>query len=269
MSFSEENGYTPTSIEDLMDLVRLEINEEFNTTYTSENFVGTGFYRVYYALIQKLQENEVKTSEIFAKLQLYIPTINAMISRPVTSAPGLVDKLAAEGYLASVKQATEGEAGQTHVCVDVDENADDYAATKLDICTILSQSVIAGNPTFGTESEAIVLSNGQSFDFKYHLPTRIPIILNLIVPVSENNQFVIDSPENTALKLFSNINERYKLGMNFEPQKYFDIDDAPWSSGITLRYSVDDGENWLTSVFDADFDEVLTFGLEDIEVTES
>jgi hypothetical protein len=36
-----------------------------------------------------------------------------------------------------------------------------------------------------------------------------------------------------------------------------------------LEYSIDDGENWLTAVFEAEFDELLDFGLEDIEIVES
>jgi hypothetical protein len=133
----------------------------------------------------------------------------------------------------------------------------------------LSQSVVAGNPTYGTEEEAIVLSNGQSFDFKFYLPDRIPTLLRLTIPVSENNQFFIEPPENSRILLFQNIQERYALGKNFEPQKYFDVDDAPWSSGPLLEYSIDDGENWLTAVFEAEFDELLDFGLEDIEIVES
>lgn len=275
MSFSSENGYTPTSIEDLMELVRENVNEQFNAEFTTENFVGTGWYKFYYAMIQRLQVNEVKASEIFAKLQQYIPTINAMISRPVTSSPGLIDKLREEGYLASLQRPTSETAGEVHVCVDVDENAEDYAETRLDICTILKDSVVHGNPTFGTEEETIVLSNGQAFDYKFYLPERIPVALRLTIPVSENNQVFIESPEDSRIKLFQNIAERYQLGKNFEPAKYFDIDDAPWSSGPVLEWTDDvtDGEideepTWHTEVFDADFDQVFVIDLALIEIAE-
>lgn len=269
MSFSSENGYIPASIEELMEIVRENVNTQFNTSFTSENFVGTGWYKFYYALIQRLQANEVKTSEIFAKLQQYIGEINAKIARPVTSNPGLVDKFREEGFLASVKPATPETAGQVHVCVDVDNQADDYAEKKLKICNILKDSVIAGNPTYGTESETLVIDNGQAFDFKFYLPNRISVKLKLTIPVSENNQVFIDSPENSRIKLFQNIKERYALGKNFEPKKYFDIDDAPWSSGPVLEWSDDEGESWSSDVFDAEFDDLFDINLEDIEVIES
>lgn len=107
-------------MENLMDY----INEQFDLdpAYTMETFVGTNAYKYFYALAQKLQENEVKTSEIFIKLQTYFDYINARISRPVVTNPGLIEKFAAEGYIASVKKMIEADAGKIHIAVDVRDN---------------------------------------------------------------------------------------------------------------------------------------------------
>ena len=268
MSFSLENGYVPTDIPAIMLSLMTNINSQFGTSYTYETFVGTNLYKYFYALAQKLQENEVKTAEIFVKLQQYIAITNERISRPVNTNPGIVDKMLASGYVASVKPMIDADAGKINICVDTDETADDYADVKLAICTLISQITVAGAVTQGAEVETIVLSNGQAFDFKFHLPNRIPIKLKLTLTLSENNQVVVGNPDDVKVLLLANIDARYKLGKNFEPQRYFSIIDAPWTAQVLLQYSTDDGATWLNSIYNADYDALLTFGLEDVTLVE-
>lgn len=268
MGYAQDTGYTPATIEEIMETLMEGINAQFGTSYTYESFVGTGYYKTFYSLAQKLQENEVKTSEIFAKLQQYFVTTNELISRPVVTNPGILDKMAVEGYVASVKPMIDADAGKIHICVDTDETADDYAETKLAICTLISQITVAGAVTQGSEVETIVLSNGQSFDFKFNLPTRIPILLRLTITLSDNNQVVIGNPDDVRLALFNNINARYRLGKNFEPERYFGIVDAPWAESVLLEWSIDNGANWEDEVFVSEYNELYTFGLDDIELVE-
>jgi hypothetical protein len=388
MGFAEESGYTPTTIDAMMLSVMDNLNTQFGTTYTQESFVGTNFYKYFYALLQRLQENEVKTSEVFAKLQDYIELTNERISRPVVTNAGIIEKFETEGYVASVKQPIEAEAGEIHICVDADDgdhasgtveitnyanlidgtddtvtvgataftaqsgpesagdptfqasgsntetaaslaaqinahatagalvranafgtkvkiralnggtggnsivltyqqlgsgtgatvtgagtledgttNAD-YGDIKDAICEIIKDSTVAGCVTQGLESEAIVLSNGQSFDFKFNLPNKIDTLLKLTLTLSENNQVVVDSPEDVKTALIANIDERYSLGKNFEPQKYFSIIDAPWCSQVLLEYSFDDGDTWSSEVYDANYDDLFEYPLENITVVE-
>lgn len=269
MSFSEENGYTPATVEALMTLVRENVNEIFETEYTEESFVGTAWYKYFYALIQNLQLNEIKTSEIFAKLQTYIGVTNERISRPVTTPQGLIDKLADEGFTASVKPTIEAEAGQLFVCVELDDGDDDYEDDKLTVCEILRDSVTAGIVTQGTETEALVLTNGQSFDFKFNLPDRLGPWLRLTVTLSENNQELILTPEEIKQILMDNIEERYSLGKNFEPQRYFSIIDAPWAASVLLEYSLNEGADWDEVVYEADYDELFDVDLENVELVEN
>lgn len=271
MSYSQENGYLPVSIETIMTAIMANINTQFQLSppYTMDTFIGTNAYKYFYALAQRMQENEIKTSEIFLKLQQYISITNERISRPVNTPPGIVEKMKAEGYVASVKPMIDADAGKISIAVDVDETDPDYAATKLAINTLISQITVAGVVTQGDQTNSIVLSNGQSFTFKYFLPDRIPVLLRLTITLSENNQLTVGNPDETKLKLLSNILSRYSLGKNFEPQRYFSVVDAPWASVIKLEWSDDDGANYYTTVFDAEFDELFTFGLEDIELVEN
>lgn len=270
MGFSKESGYTPRTVEALMETVMEGLNEQFGLSYTYETFVGTNWFKFYYALIQRLQENEIKTSEIFLYLQQFFKTTNESIQRPNTTHPGIYDFFKARGYLVSTKEPLDEDAGKLFVCVDVDDTDPEYETTiRPEICTLLSKCVVAGIVTQGDESEDITLSNGQSFEYKFTLPTKIPILLRLTLTLSENNEHIILSPTDTALILFNKINSKYRLGLDFEPQKYFTVLDAPWASEVLLEYSEDDGENWLSAVASLDFDEVYTFDLEDISIVEA
>lgn len=275
MGYAQESGYTPATIESILESFMGNINTQFGTSYTTETFVGTNHYKYFYAAAQLYQENEVKTSEIFAKLQQYFTIINALISRPVNTPPGIIEKMGVAGYVASVKKMIDADAGKINICVNTDEDADDYAATKLDICTLISQITVLGCVTQGTETEAIVLSNGQSFDFKFHLPNRIPVGLKLTISLSDNNQVEIGSPDDTKIALIANIAARYSLGKNFEPQKYFSLTDAPWAETVLLEWTddvtdgeIDVGATYYSTVFSANFDDLYEVDLSRVVLVE-
>lgn len=276
MGYSQEEGYVPTDIETIMKSLMNGVNAQFSTSYTFAKFKATNFYKYLYALAQELQKNEVKTSEIFLKLQDYIKTTNEKISRPVVTNPGIVEKMEAEGYIASVKPMILADAGLINICVDLDDTDPDYATTKAAVALLISQITVAGAVTQGAESTSIVLSNGQSFDFKYHLPNRIPVGLQLTITTSENNQNLIGLPDETKQKLIDNIEAGYRLGKNFEPQKYFSIADAPWASNILLEWTddvtdgdIDETPTWSSAVYDADFDDLFEIDLSRIVLVEN
>lgn len=269
MSFAQETGYVPVPIEDIMESIMEGINTQFGTTYTIETFVGTNFYKYFYALAQRIQENEVKASEIFTHLQDYFDFTNETILRPKVTPNGLIDTFAAEGWTVSVKEVIEAEAGQCFICVDVDEEGDDYAAEKLEICTLIKDNVAAGIITMGTETEALTLTNGQEFDFSFNLPDRVEVWLRLTVTLSRNNQVAILTPEEQKQALIDNIASLYALGKDFEPERYFTTADAPWASDILLEYSVDEGSNWETEVFESEYDDLFVVLLENITLIET
>lgn len=271
MSYAQDNGYTAVPFSELMNELRLAINRPvaeggLGTSYTEETFVGTGLYKYAYAVLQKSQENEVKTAEIFQKLQEYIATTNAKIKRPSVSQPGLIEQFDDAGYVASVKPPVDVDAGKIFVCVDLDDTDPDYATERLAVATLIKDFVAGGLVTQGTEEEEITLSNGQEFTFKFYLPDRIPVLLRLTAVDSENSLAATPTDEELRQAVFDNAKARYKLGMNFEPQRYFGQSDAPWAQSVLLEWSDDAGATWNSTVFDAAFDELFEFGLEDIQV---
>lgn len=388
MSFATDTGYVPTTIDTIMLSIMDNYNTQFGTTFTAETFIGTNAYKYFYALAQRIQEGEIKTSEIFVYLQQYFRLTNERISRPVVTNPGLIEAFSTAGYVASVKPMIDADAGKINICVDVVDNHakglititsyanlvsgtddsvtvgatvftaqvgaatpgattfqaatsntatatslaaqinahatagalvyatsllgvvtiraiaedtggnaivlgytdndtnvgatksattllggltadDDYDDVRLAICTLIKNSTVAGAVTQGTELETIVLTNGQAFDFKFYLPNRISILLKLTITVSENNQVLISSPEDTKQVLIDNIVARYSLGRNFEPQRYFSVVDAPWASDVLLQWSDDNGANYYSTVYNADFDDIFTILLENITLVEA
>lgn len=266
MSFSQDNGYTPETIEQIMEWLMGQVNNLFSTNYTTATFVGTNWYKFSYAWAQRMQANEIKTAEIFLKLQKYIEVISEKISRPVNTAPGIIEKMLSEGFKASVKPIANVDAGLVSICVDTDDSAPDYPIKKQAICNLISRITVGGTVSQGTETENIVISNGQSFPFKFFLPNRIAALLRLTITESENNQKVIPGDEVIRDFLISKIESIYALGKNFEPQTYFTTEDAPWSQAVLLEYSINSGASWSSSVYDADFKDIFTFDLDDVSI---
>ncbi len=267
MSYAQENGYTSATFAEMMNTIRLGLNTQFGTTYTVENFVGTNWYKYFYVLVQKALENETKAAEIFVKLQEYFATTNATIQRPSVSLPGLIDSFESQGFVASVKKNEGGDEGTVSICILVDPDADGYATTKLQLCNLIKDYVAAGMITTGDQTETIVLTNGQGFDFSYNLPDETPILLRATFTSTDNQIYTIPTDDVIRQLIFDNIAERYRLGWDFEPQRYINAVDCPWAATILLEWTDDAGANWHSTVFQAAFDDLYTFALEDIAVS--
>lgn len=396
MSFAQDNGYVGYTFDQLMEICRNSVNSRFSNAYTAETFSGTRWYSLLYGPVQELAGSEVKTAEIFQKLQQYITDVNLKIKRPSTTNPGLIDSFEDEGYLIAIQPPAEVNAGKIFLAVDIADdkagvaatgyfditnfgnlisgtadsfgvgattftaqagsvtpggatfqaatsnaatatslaaqinahgtagalvkarafgvriqlqaiargtagnsialaytNGDaniggtksganlgtgtntsagadpdgSFAATKLDVATLIKDFVAAGIVSQGNQVESITLTNGQSFDFKFRLPDRIPVKLRLTLNTSENNLTLIPSDEELREQVFNQIATRYRLGYNFEPQRYFSVDeDAKWASDLELEWSGDAGTTWNAGVYDSLYDEVFDFDLEDIQI---
>ncbi len=266
MSYAQDTGYVPVNFATMMASIRDAINLQYGTSFTEGTFIGTNWYKYFYVLVQKVLENETKTAEIFLKLQEYIATTNLRIQRPSTSLPGIIDTFTANGYVASVKKNAVEDAGTVSICVLTDPDAPTYAVTRLAICNLIKDFIAAGMICEGSEDEDIVLTNGQSFNFAFFLPTAIPVLLKLTITTSDNQELAIPTDIEIRTLLEANIAARYRLGWDFEPQRYFTQGDAPYSATILLEWSSDAGSSYHSTVFEAEFKDLYTFGLDDITV---
>jgi hypothetical protein len=268
MSFASDSGYTPSTISAIMSSIMANLNVQFGTNYTDSTFVGSNFYKYFYALAQKVQENEVKTGNIFVKIQDYFALTNEAISRPVGTPPGLIAKLASAGFVASIKPPIVADAGKIYVAVVVDSTAAAYATNKIAIANILLNSIAGGIVSQGTEVTNLTLSNGQSFAYSYNLPNYITPQVRLTITTSANNKIVISSPDVIKATLLANIAANYSIGRNFEPQRYFTNRDAPWASTILLEYSFDGGTTWSSSVYTANYNDLFVVSLANLAIVQ-
>ncbi len=391
MGFASDTGYVPSTIDELMEIVRVNVNTQFGTTYVETNFIGTNFYKFFYALIQRLQSNEVKTSEIFASVQQYFNVTNENVLRPNTTHPGIYDYFLSHGYEISTKPPADADAGKLYIAVNVTDNhargnftitsyanlvsgtddsvtvgatvftaqvgtatlgtttfqaatsnaataislaaqinghatagalvyawavdtvvyiraltggtggnaialaytdndtnigltksgvflsggaeiatdAIEYDLAKPIIGALVKDCCVAGVVSQGTEASIIVLDNGQSFTFKYNLPTKTALKLKLTTVLSENNLFTVLDPLVIKENLLANVEASYKFGKNVEPQRYFSVVDAPWAASVLLEWSSDGGGSYHSTVIDSDYDALYTFALSDITLVET
>lgn len=387
MSFSTDQGYVPLAIDELMEIVRVNINTQFSTNFTQDEFIGSGHYKNMYSLVQRLQENEVKASEIVLKLQQYFIVTNEMIQRPKTTHPGIVDVLLEAGFEASTKPPELADAGKVYVCVNVVDNHargeveitsyanlvsgtddsvtvgatvftaqagsatpgaatfqaatsnaltavslaaqinahatagalveawvdgavviiralsggtggnaialaytdndtnvgatvsaatllggivsdDEYDDIEEEISEILSDCIAGGIVSMGREGVEVTLPNLQAFEYLYALPERQRTYLKLTIGISDHNEHAIPSDEEIKAVLLANVIARYKMGRDFEPDKYFSTEDAPWAASILLQYS-DDDMSYASIVEENDFDFLREFDIDDISLVQS
>lgn len=254
MAWTLVNGYSPRSFNEILQEYVDEINSQFSTNYDITTIVGTDFYKFAYSAIQLVMQAETKTAEITANLTDYVRTANEKINLPKSTISGFVAGLKApiaNGGLAldsTIKDITDPvEAGYMFLVVDVDSSAVDYATTKQKIIDKMALWLTVGLYYNGTETGTKMAINGQTFTYKYALPTPVNTLIKITITASKNSTTPILN-ENQIRNIFNaNFANLYKLGLDFEPEKYLEIArDCPFASNIALEYSLNSGSTWLT-----------------------
>ena len=197
-------------------------------------------------------QSEAQTAELSAKLTDFIRTANEKINLPKSTIDGFISamkKSESDGGLGldcTIKNITNpAEAGHLFLVVDTDSGAEDYAVTKQKIIEKMAAWLTVGLYFEGSETGTRQAINGQVFDYAYDLPTPVNIKVRVTVTASANAKTPILN-ENQIRDIFNaNFAALYRLGLDFEPEKYLEIArDLPFASDILLEYSEDGGTNW-------------------------
>ncbi len=124
------------------------------------------------------------------------------------------------------------------------DNAD-YAALKQEIINKMGAWLSAGLYYTGTEEGTRIALNGQTFTYKFAMPDPVNILVRITATASANAKTPILN-ENQIRDIFdANFASLYRLGLNFEPEKYLEIArDLPFASDILLEYSENAGSTW-------------------------
>ncbi|MDR2426817.1 MAG: hypothetical protein LBD46_06555 [Endomicrobium sp.] len=269
MAFTD-NSFTPATFDELLQIVVKQWNTEFNTNYDVETFKGTNAYRFAYVFIQTQIEQQATIAEIYARLQVYFENINARINNPKTTNNGIIEAMRDKGYIGSVRENTQAQAGSLAVAVVVDTQADNYETKKSEILNIIKDNSVAGLFYDGTESGDLQLTNGQSITFAFTPSENIPTLLRITITYAKGSKYARISDDEVKEKLLFNLAALYNLGNDFMPERYFEINrDAPYAADILLEYSNSKTNNVFTSaVYTSAFTELFTFDPANIQVTQ-
>lgn len=269
MSYTVTNGYTPQSYEAILSAVVSEVNNQFGTSYSNEQFEGTNIWKVFYTGIQELLKIENKISELSSKLQDYIRTQNEELLIQRSSVDGFIQGIEEElNIISSIRPIeTEDEAGTLAVAVDLDSDSEDYSDKKNQIIERMHKWLTAGLFYEGTERGQVTATNGQEFEYGFNLPTETPLKINIRITVSDNKSLFVLTTNEIKEKFIANFKEKYRLGFDFEPQTYLCLDkDLPFASAYEVEYSTDGGSSYKNEVLKAMYDEKFVFGPDDVIV---
>lgn len=252
MSWDLQNGYKPRNFEELLQVFVDAINSEFSTSYDTSTIIGTNFYKFGYTAIQLIMQAENKTAEISAKLTDFIRTSNEKINLPKSTISGFIAGLLAPesegglGLICTIKGITNSaEAGHLFLVIDTDKTAAGYATLKTKIIEKMALWLTAGLYYEGTEVGTKTAVNGQVIEYKFSVPTLINILVKITVNSSSNATTPILNENQVRDKFNANFASLYRLGLDFEPEKYLEIArDLPFAADILIEYSENGGSTW-------------------------
>lgn len=213
-------------------------------------FLASDEYKVYYPAVQVDLYAESIMAETFLQMSEFIQSTNLKISNPTTTPNALIAGLRENfGLRSSVQEMTEENAGKMHVAIDYtpDDDLNYQIAAYME-----STCVVASTYMIGDIEQAIVLSEGGIETYRWVAQTEQDMIFKLTLKVSRNSTATTDTPESVRSKFLENWNEFYWIGMDVEPETYFQINrDAPYASEIKTEYSIDDATTWKASPYES------------------
>jgi hypothetical protein len=247
MAFDLQNGYQPRTFAEILDAFTTAVNTQFSTSYDTETIVGTEYYKFFYAGAQLVMQAEGQTAEISVRMTDYIRTANERINLPKSTVDGFIDAIKDElGYDCTIKNLTiPAEAGHLFLIVDIPTPV--LTPVKDSIIQRQHNYLTAGLYYEGAITGTKVAINGQVFDYAFDTPIAVNIDVRITAKISANAKTPILNIIQVAAIFDANFASLYKLGLDFEPEKYLEIArDLPFASDILTEYSEDAGATWKT-----------------------
>ncbi|KIP71410.1 hypothetical protein SN11_16870 [Vibrio harveyi] len=206
-------------------------------------FVASDEYKVFYASVQVDMTIESIVANLYVKMSEFIQNTNLQINNPTTTPNALIGGLKDKfGLYASVKPMTYEESGQSHVAIDYTPEPD----LNYQIASYMEKTaIVASTYMVGDIEQQIVLSKGGFETYRWVAGVESDIIFRLTITKSRNSNAIVDNQDDIVAKFLANFDEFFWIGMDVEPEKYFEIvRDAPYASDILTEYSLDGGASW-------------------------
>lgn len=245
MIWDSSTGLTPDNFDTIIEAY-FQAFKESDSKFSSlafNTFVASDEYKVFYASAQIDMTIENVIASLFVKMSEFIQNSNLKITNPTTTPNALIAGLEENfGFKSSVMQMIEENAGKMHVAIDYEPTAE----LNYQIASYMEKTaVVASTYMVGDIEQDIVLTKGGIETYRWTEKTESPILFRLTMIKSRNSNAVVDNQDEIVSKFLANFDEFFWIGMDVEPEKYFEIvRDAPYASDIVTEYSFDDGETW-------------------------
>jgi hypothetical protein len=201
----------------------------------------------YEAMINAFKEKGVAISyrpvlNPASSYQLIDTKLNDLITSGITIS--VEDAEAMQAAMSTIKKS----AGNVYICTDLIPvltpdsppsyiTPDGVAMTKQEVASIIFNHSDIGLVYQGDEEQTIILPNEQEWLIKWCLPVVSKKTLRLTITLSRNTPHFVESIGQIKNRLISNLRTMYQVGLDFEPEKYFEIiRDAPYASNILLEH---------------------------------
>ncbi|MHA2782606.1 hypothetical protein [Vibrio harveyi] len=249
MIWNDETGVTP----DDFDTIIKAYFEAFKNAdpkfdgLAFNTFVASDEYKVFYASAQIDMTIENIIANLYVKMSEFISSVNLQINNPTTTPNALIAGLMDNfGLRASVKQMIYEESGQSHVAIDYTPDPD----LNYQIASYMEKTaIVASTYMVGDIEQEIVLSKGGIETYRWVAGQDSTLHFRLTITKSRNSTAVVDNQDEIVAKFLANFDEFFWIGMDLEPERYFEINrDAPYASDILTEYSFD-GVNWSSAPY--------------------
>ena len=229
-------------------------------------------YEIAYANAQRDNQNAVIMQQGLQLTLDSISEINESIKRPAVLHSRVAERFAeeinavtGEPYVATIRVADLATKGIVAICVDYTPAATENTQIAN---LIVNEMLPAGQFMEGTESESVVISNGQSVLAQWKPPVNHDIDFKITLTVDANSSHPVDTAEVIAERFLENFNAQNPMGQDITPDTYYQIvRDAPWASEIVTTYDIDTSGTYVGTITPSNFDDKYLATLDPINVT--
>ncbi|UKA23394.1 hypothetical protein IHC92_20800 [Photobacterium damselae subsp. damselae] len=246
------NGYVPDDFNTVMDhYYKAFISQEGYETLTRSRFDASAEYTVFYASAQIDMSIQSMFAQTFEKVIDYLTKINLKIQQPATIPDAISESFMRNlGLDAKCKPMTLENRGKSHIAIDYEPNAD----ANYSIAELLKKHIVDGIVTVGDITQKVTFSNGTEGSFSWTRATIQKTLFRITIQKSRNSTYAVDTAERIIKKFNDNYERLYSMGLDIEPERYFEVErDAPYASDILTEYSFDGGSSWHSTPFKSEF----------------
>lgn len=253
-------GFQPDNFDEIMEVYynKFIASSDEYSDITFDKFKGSEEYRHFYAAVQVDMTLQLMFSGISDKIADYMREINYKIGKPTTTHSEIVGGLVRDfDYIvaASMMGQTEANRGTTELYITYSMPVDQVtAAMNADIAAYLSQYNIVGGNVMVNGSEGVKfeigtpLENGQSWVYRWNSGTDVDLKFRFNVWISRGAADAGHTVQDIIKIIEGKFADRYSMGSDIEPEKYWNLDAFDWAGDALLEYSIDGGSTWSDKV---------------------